>query len=247
VTDPAVTAAPEPRILVSNGHRLAAALTRPPGEPVASVAVAHPHPGHGGHMDHSVVRAMAERFAAHRVAALRFDLRGVRDSDGDADDDVGHREDLLVASAAAAEEAPGRPRQGAGFSYGARLWLETMNRPDPPPVAGLLLLAPATRVPRSPRDFGDLLLGRPIRDAALDLRVLERLERLATRAHVLVGERDVVAPPHEVERHAGPRTTVVVLPGLNHFFSRATGAGETAYDVLVPALDAAIRDLLAPA
>ncbi|HVG93951.1 MAG TPA: alpha/beta hydrolase [Planctomycetota bacterium] len=245
VTGPLVTGDPEPRVLVSEGHRLAAALSRPPAAPIGSVAVAHPHPGHGGHMDHSVVRAAAERFAAHGVAALRFDVRGVRDSDGDVDDDIGHRMDLLAASDEAAREAPGLPRWGAGFSYGARLWLEAMNRPDAPPVGGLVLLAPATRVPRTPRDFGDLLLGRTIRDAALDLRVLERLERLPTRAVVLVGERDAVAPPHEVARHAGARTTVVVLPGLNHFFSRATGAGETAYDVLVPALDAAIRDLLA--
>jgi alpha/beta superfamily hydrolase len=195
-------------------------------------------------MDHTVVRAAADAFAARGIGALRFDVRGVRDSDGDVDDDQGHLVDLRTASEAAAAEAPGLPRFGAGFSYGARLWIEAMGRPDAPDARALVLLAPATRVPRTARDFGDLLLGRPIRDSALDLRAIRRLESLETPAVVLVGERDVVAPPRELERHAGPRTRVVVLPGLNHFFSRATGAGDTALEALLPALDAAIARLV---
>ena len=135
--------------------------------------------------------------------------------------------------------AAGLPRYGAGFSYGARLWLEALRLETPPTCAGALLLAPATRVPRTPRDFGDLLLGRPIREAALDGRVLERLAKLPVPTRILVGERDEVAPPHEVSRHAGPLATVTVLAGLNHFFSRATGGGSPATDVLAPALDAA--------
>ena len=230
----------EPRILVSGGHRLAAEVTRPTGPVRGSVAVVHPHPGHGGHMDHGVVRLLADRAAAAGLVALRFDVRGVRHSEGDVDDALGHLEDLLVATeAAAAEAAAGLPRYGAGFSYGARLWLEALRLETPPRCAGALLLAPATRVPRTPRDFGDLLLGRPIREAALDGRVLERLAKVPVPTRILVGERDVVAPPHELSRHAGPLATVTVLAGLNHFFSRATGGGSTATDVLAPALDAA--------
>lgn len=237
-------AATEPRVLVSDGHRLSATLWRPRAHPRGSIAVAHPHPAHGGHSDHSVVRALAARAAAAGLVALTFDVRGVRDSDGDVEDGVGHVEDLRQASAAAAAEAVGLPRFGGGFSYGARLWLEAMLLPDAPPVMSLILLAPATRVPRTPRDFGDLLLGRPVRDAALDARALERFDRAPVPATVLVGEHDVVAPPHELRRHAGPRTTVTVLPGLNHFFSRAVGAGATALEVLEPALDAALASSL---
>ena len=243
--------ATEPRVLVSGGHRLAALVTLPRGPLRGSVAVAHPHPGHGGHMDHAVVRLLAERAAAAGLCALRFDVRGVRDSEGDVDDAVGHLEDLLVASEAAAAEAAAAsgattplPRFAAGFSYGARLWLEALRLPVPPPCAGALLLAPATRVPRTARDFGDLLLGRPIRDAALDGHALERLERVPVPTRLLVGEHDVVAPPHELTRHAGPKAVVTVLPGLNHFFSRAIGGGAPATDLLGPALDAAWGALL---
>ena len=197
-------------------------------------------------MDHSVVRAIAERAAAAGLVALRFDVRGVRKSGGDVLDRAGHLldrtghvEDVRRASAAVAAEAPGLARFGGGFSYGARLWLEAMSLPDAPPVVGLLLLAPPTRVPRKPRDFGDLLLGRPIRDVNIDPDVFSRLAGVRVPTRILIGENDVVSPPDEVRRHASPSCVVTVLPGLNHFFSRAVGAGPPVLDVLVPALDQA--------
>jgi alpha/beta superfamily hydrolase len=191
-------------------------------------------------MDHGVVALVAERAAAAGLVALRFDFGGVRESEGDVSAWEEHLLDLRVASAAAAAAAPGAPAFGAGYSYGARAWLEAVLRPGAPRVAGLLLLAPPTRVPRTSRDFGDLLLGRPVREAAADARMFERLASVPVPARILVGEADAVAPPEEVRRHAGPRATVTVLPGLDHFFRPETGA-------LAPAIDAALADLLAAA
>ncbi len=236
----------EPIALVSAGRTLSARLHRPVGEPVGSIVVIHPHPGHGGHMDHSVVRTTAERAAAAGLAAMRVDVSGVRESEGDVHDWESHLQDLDAASDLASTFAPAKPRYGGGFSYGSRLWMERMLRPPAPPVVGLLLLAPATRVPQSSRDFGDLLLGRTIRDAAIDPSSLDRLRRLAVPARLIVGERDNVAPPEELRAHAGPAITIEVIEGVNHFFSRATGAGATAYDVLVPAIDRALAALLTP-
>jgi alpha/beta superfamily hydrolase len=195
-------------------------------------------------MDHSVVRAIAERAVAAGLVALRFDFRGVRGSGGDVRDRAGHREDVRRASDVVADEAPGLPRLGAGYSYGARAWLESRSLAGARPVAGLLLLAPPSRIPRSPRDFGDLLLGRPIRDAAIDPSVLERLASTRVPTRVLVGGDDVVAPPEELRSHAGPLVAVTVLPGLNHFFARGAGAGTPALEVLGPALDAALLALV---
>jgi hypothetical protein len=59
-----------------------------------------------------------------------------------------------------------------------------------------------------------------------------------------VGERDVVAPPGELARILPATAVLDVLPGLNHFFSRAQGAGTTARDLLLPALDRALHALL---
>ena len=70
------------------------------------------------------------------------------------------------------------------------------------------------------------------------------LGRIPVRTRVLVGERDVVAPAEELGAALSPAAALEVLPGLNHFFSRAAGAGRAAADLLVPALDRAIRALL---
>ncbi len=198
-------------------------------------------------MDHTVVATTADRAAAAGLVAVRIDFGGVRESEGDVADRGAHVEDLLTAHAAALAEAPGLPSFGAGYSYGARLWLETLRLFSPPRVAGLLLLAPPTRIPKTSRDFGDLLLGRPIREASLDPTALEGLASLSVPTRVLVGSRDSVAPSEEISRHASPATTVTVLPDLNHFFCRSLAAGETAYDLLIPALDEALRSLLASA
>ena len=192
-------------------------------------------------MDHSVVRAIADRAAAAGLIALRFDVSGVRASPGDAGDGEAHLLDLEAALAFAASLAPGMLRLGSGFSYGARLLLERMRRNEPPPLAELVLLAPATRVPKTSRDFGDLLLGRPIRDSGIDERALDRLRTVPIPTRILVGAHDNVAPPAELAANAGPLVTIDVLPGLNHFFSRSTGGGATALDLLVPALDRAFR------
>jgi len=195
-------------------------------------------------MDHSVVRTVAERAAAAGLVVLRFDVGGVRTSVGDVHDRAAHLRELLAAIAVVERLAPGLPRYGAGFSYGARLWMEAVLRPEAPAVAGLLLLAPATRVPKSSRDFGDLLLGRPIRDAALDPHSLERLAAIPVPARILVGANDHVAPPDELRAHAAAIAPVVVIEGVNHFFSRAVGGGATAFDALVPAVDAAWAELI---
>jgi alpha/beta superfamily hydrolase len=238
-----VTGDVEPLALTSVTFRLDARVHVPAGTPIGSVAVGHPHPAHGGNMDHSVVVALAERAAAAGLVAVRFDLRGVRESEGDVRDAAGHVFDLMAASSAAERRAPGLPRFGAGFSYGARLWASASAQALLL-VDGLLLLAPATRVLRSSRDFGDLLLGRPVRHAAVDSAALATLASVPVPSRILVGSLDVVAPPDELAAHASRHATVKVLDGLNHFFARGTGPGATALDVLVPAVDEAIRALL---
>jgi alpha/beta superfamily hydrolase len=247
VTAPA--GAQGPIRIASGGRALSAWIDRPRGVPRGSVAIAHPHPAHGGHMDHSVVRAAADRAVHAGLVALRFDFGGVRESEGDVRDVAGHLVDLAAASAAAAGAAPaGAPRFGAGYSYGARSWVRavvegSVGSGGGASVRGLLLLAPPSRVPKTPRDFGDLLLGRPVRDATLDETALARLAALRVPARIVVGERDVVAPPDELAAHRGPATEIAVLPALNHFFCREVGAGAPDLATLVPALDAAWGDL----
>jgi alpha/beta superfamily hydrolase len=232
--------------LVSGVHRLDARLHEPAGPPRGGIVVAHPHPLHGGHMDHPVVVCAAERAAALGLFALRFDFRGVQASEGNQADFAGHLEDWRQAAREVAARTPGGVHLGGGFSYGSRT-LATVLDPDQgrrPDLGGLLLLAPATRVPTTRRDFGNLLLGRPLGEAARDARVIGHLGALLLPTQVLVGSEDVVAPADELRAALPAAAHLQVLGGLNHFFSRQTGAGALARDLFVPAVDRALSALI---
>ena len=232
---------------VSGIHRIDARLHPAEGEPRGAIVVAHPHPLHGGNMDHSVVLATCERAVAHGLTALRFDFRGVGQSEGDRKDFPGHLTDWRKALLDLRERVPEGPLVGAGFSYGARSLAWLLHRDDGrrPDVDAVMLLAPATRVPTSRRDFGNLLLGRPITDAVVDSDVLENMRELTVPTEVLVGDRDVVAPPDELAANLPAHATLQVLDGLNHFFSVKTGAGPLAKADFTSAVDAALARLLA--
>ena len=239
----------QPRAIsfVSGIHRIDARLHEPEGTPRGGIVVAHPHPMHGGTMDHSVVVAAAARAHRKGLLALRFDFRGVQASEGQTDDAQGHLEDWRVARNEVANRAGTGPILGAGFSYGSRT-LATVLRPDEarrPTLDALLLLAPATRVPTTRRDFGNLLLGRPLAQARVDTRVLANLGALTLPTQVIVGAHDVVAPHEELAAALPDHAVLQVLPALNHFFSRRTGAGPLARDLFEPAVDRALDALLA--
>ena len=107
-----------------------------------------------------------------------------------------------------------------------------------------LLLGPATRVPRTRRDFGNLLLGRPLTDAVIDPVVLARIREIPVATEVIVGSVDVVATYEELQANLPTGAHLQVLAGLNHFFSQRTGAGPLERDVLVSAVDKALARLL---
>jgi alpha/beta superfamily hydrolase len=228
--------------LVSGGRRLHGMRLEPPGVPRGALVVTHPHPAHGGHSDHPVVVATAERGAALGLATLRFDFRGVRQSEGEVADFAGHLEDVRAACRALRARVPRGPLLGAGFSYGARALARLVRPgvPSPPPLERLVLLAPAIHVPRTRRDFGSLLVGRPLRDVEPDEEALHSLSSIPLPVHVIVGELDPVAPHEELRAALPPHAILHVLPGLNHFFARAAGAGPPDRATLDPALTAAL-------
>ena len=229
---------------ISGIHRIDARWHAAP-EPRGAAVVAHPHPAHGGAMEHPVVVAAAECCVAHGLSTLRFDFRGVGQSEGDRADFEGHLEDWRMAVADARRRVPEGPMLGAGFSYGARSLAWLLHRgPRPPVVSAVLLLAPATRVPTTRRDFGNLLLGRPLTEATLDPHVLENLRSLRVPTEVIVGARDVVAPAEELRENLPAQARLTVLDGLNHFFSVRTGAGPLARGDFTHAVHESLNRLL---
>ena len=153
----------------------------------------HPHPQHGGTMDNKVVQTLARGFVQLGYTAVRFNFRGVGASQGVWDEGRGELDDVLAV--AAAHRDPALPLVLGGFSFGAALAAQALERLQAQslPVQRLVLVGPAVQhfaVPSVPED-----------------------------TLVIQGELDDVVPLSAVFDWARPQALpVTVLPGAGHFF-----------------------------
>ncbi len=163
-----------------------------PTEPSAIAVVCHPHPPDGGTMNHKVPMAIARELVRLGCAVLRFNFRGVGQSEGAYDRGVGEVEDALAAADRLRARYPGLPLTLAGFSFGAAVVTVAAARLDPPPER--LILAGT-----SPKRVGAPPVGVP--------------------TLVMHGEQDEIVPLADVLDWARPQTLpVTVVPGVGHFF-----------------------------
>ncbi|WP_133130868.1 alpha/beta hydrolase [Legionella yabuuchiae] len=79
----------------------------------------HPHSLQGGSMNNKVVTTMARAFKALHVPSLRFNFRGVGQSEGEYDAGVGESEDMLAISERWLNAVPEAKFIYAGFSFGS--------------------------------------------------------------------------------------------------------------------------------
>jgi hypothetical protein len=170
------------------------------GEKCTGVAViAHPHPMFGGTMDNKVVQTLARAFVLAKWRAVRFNFRGVGQSQGVYDEGRGELQDLLDVIA---HMAPQNSHEGglalAGFSFGSFVTSHAAQALFPMrPIDKLVMVGTAAS------RFEVV----PI-DAALHERTL-----------VLHGEEDDTVPLANVMAWARPQTLpVTVIPGGGHFF-----------------------------
>ncbi len=123
-----MTTIAEPLTISSGDLQLEALIERPSGhtDPVPGVVICHPHPRQGGNMYSNVVIGVSERLTANGIAVLRFNFRGVGESEGAFDWGSGETDD---AEAAVEElslvEGVDASRIGlAGYSFGASVTLQ---------------------------------------------------------------------------------------------------------------------------
>jgi uncharacterized protein len=86
--------------------------------PDRGVVISHPHPLYGGDMDNSVVIAVQRAYLRQGYSTLRFNFRGLGQSEGRYDNGAGERRDVGAAIAFLA----GRGMTAvdlAGYSFGA--------------------------------------------------------------------------------------------------------------------------------
>ncbi len=104
------------------GRRLEGRLAVPEGARAAAV-VCHPHPEYGGTMDSSVVAATTVALRQAGVATLRFNFRGVGESEGRYSGGFDETEDALGALAVLEARLPGARLMLGGYSFGAMIAL----------------------------------------------------------------------------------------------------------------------------
>lgn len=170
------------------------------GEKCKGVAViAHPHPLYGGTMDNKVVQTLARAFVLAKWRAVRFNFRGVGQSQGVYDEGRGELQDLLDVVAGMAPQASHEGGLAlAGFSFGSFVTSHAAQALFPTRSIDKLVLVgtAASRFEVAPID------------AALHERTL-----------VLHGEEDDTVPLANVMAWARPQTLpVTVIPGGGHFF-----------------------------
>jgi len=162
-----------------------------PESPHGIALVAHPNPVQGGTLDNKVAQTLARAFFTLGYLAVRFNFRGVGQSQGTFDDGRGEIDDAAAALAFAQQRLPGAGKPVlAGFSFGAFVQTRLAQRVA---AARLALVGPAVKrfaVAEVPAD-----------------------------TLVIHGEQDDVVPLADVLEWARPmHLPVVVFPGTGHFF-----------------------------
>jgi hypothetical protein len=164
-------------------------------QPRGVAIVAHPHPLFGGTMQNKVAQTVARAHAEAGWKAVRFNFRGVGDSEGQYDQGLGELDDLL---AVVRHFAPQGPLALAGFSFGA------------------FIASRAVAALSAERTIGSVVL---VGTAAGNFDVAPIPAALHDRTLVLHGETDDTIALSAVLDWARPQNLpVTVLPGVGHFF-----------------------------
>ncbi|MGH8174285.1 MAG: alpha/beta hydrolase [Rhodanobacteraceae bacterium] len=174
------------------------ACTVPEADARRGVAiVCHPNPEQGGTMFNKVVTTLDRSLGELGFTTLRFNFRGIGQSEGAHDEGRGESDDLIALARWVRSERPADTLWLAGFSFGSYVVLRAAPVLAP---AQLILIAP----PVGRWDFKDITLP--------PCPVL-----------IVQGEDDDVVDPAAVFEWAqaqDPAPTIVRMPETGHFFHR---------------------------
>ncbi|HEY6453143.1 MAG TPA: alpha/beta fold hydrolase [Steroidobacteraceae bacterium] len=169
----------------------------PPGQVVSGFGVVcHPHPLYGGTMINKVVHTLARALQEQGLPTLRFNYRGVEQSEGQYDGGRGETADALAVIAWGRERWPQASLTLAGFSFGAMIALRAAPAARP---ARLITVAP----PVTHEEFG-------------------AIQTPSCPWLIVQGEADEVVDHRQVAAFAArfsPPPVLRLLPGVDHFFN----------------------------
>jgi alpha/beta superfamily hydrolase len=182
-------------LLTADGLQLEAELVVP-DHPVGAAVLTHPHPRHGGNMRSMVPGELIHELPARNIATLRFNFRGMGNSEGEFDDGDAERLDVTAALDALHPLVEGLPLVVCGSSFGA----DTALSVDDARISAWCALAPPLREEKLPL----------MQNVADDIR-----PKL-----LIIAERDQYRTPDNVQgvTASWTNTTVQTVPGADHFF-----------------------------
>ena len=184
---------------LSGALTLEGLLAKPVGvQPVRGAVVCHPHPLYGGSMYNNVVDAVLAAMWKKEWATLRFNFRGVGESQGEHEGGAGEAEDAAAAMSFLTSQS-GVQRDGAvlaGYSFGS--------------------VAAMTASPKIKNLGGLVLVALPLKMA--DARALNDF---AGPIAIAAGDGDMYCPIPQLEalhKELGARAQLRIVEGADHFF-----------------------------
>jgi len=105
----------------------------------ATIIICHPHPQHGGTMHNKVVTIIERSMRELGLRTVRFNFRGVGQSEGDFDDGYGETDDLFAVAEWVRRTRPDDALWLGGFSFGAYIATRAALNLD---VGQLITVAP---------------------------------------------------------------------------------------------------------
>ena len=107
----------------------------------ATIIICHPHPLHTGNMHNKVVTIMERSMRELGLRTVRFNFRGVGESEGEHDDGYGETDDLFTVAEWVRRTRPDDSLWLGGFSFGSYITLRAALNLD---IGQLISIAPPT-------------------------------------------------------------------------------------------------------
>lgn len=109
-----------PFVFTGKAGKIETILTVPSNSRNSSIAlIGHPHSLQGGTMNNKVVTTIVRAFKECGIPSLRYNFRGVGQSEGVYDAGIGESEDMLTLTRLWQQERPETNFLFAGFSFGS--------------------------------------------------------------------------------------------------------------------------------
>ncbi|UCG99958.1 MAG: alpha/beta hydrolase [Deltaproteobacteria bacterium] len=160
------------------------------------VVVTHPHPLYGGTMYDQIVEALVTIYQGKGFSTLRFNFRGVGDSEGGYDQGKGEKEDVISALRYMYDRGK-RDLDLAGYSFGA--WVNAKVTDTESMPSSMIMISP----PVTFLDFSFLSFNPKIEA-------------------VVTGGEDDIAPADKIRSLVftwNPGARFEVIEGADHFYS----------------------------